>query len=317
MEQEEDPVHRDVALARYLREHHGAIGVRDLRALGFDGSAVRRLLGRERLLREHRGVYRIGDAQPTNRMLLQCALLAAGSGGAISRASAAHLLGLIQFEPKVISVAVPRRSIRRPGLDIHSVKYLPPRHVKRVERIDCTTPFRTVLDLAAVTRTSAEYKLLRRALRQGAVKDKRLAARLADVLEASKGFRGSRILAELVDEHVPGAVLSRSELEEAFLDLCREGGLPIPETNTMVEGCEVDVLWRFERVVAELDTYDYHGDVLSFERDRERDTHLTVAGYRPIRITPRRIQGEPEKLLRQTGILLGLPHPARLGRRQG
>jgi very-short-patch-repair endonuclease len=62
-----------------------------------------------------------------------------------------------------------------------------------------------------------------------------------------------------------------------------------------VAGYEVDVLFRQQRVIVELDGYDFHAGRAAFERDRERDANLLAAGYRTIRITWERLQRAPER----------------------
>jgi hypothetical protein len=37
---------------------------------------------------------------------------------------------------------------------------------------------------------------------------------------------------------------TRSELEERFLKLCDDHGIPRPETNTRIEGIKVDFAWK-------------------------------------------------------------------------
>ena len=67
----------------------------------------------------------------------------------------------------------------------------------------------------------------------------------------------------------------------------------MPETNQRVCGYEVDLLWRDERLVVEVDRHAFHGRRAAFERDHRRDQVLVVAGYRVIRITCRQLLEEP------------------------
>jgi very-short-patch-repair endonuclease len=81
------------------------------------------------------------------------------------------------------------------------------------------------------------------------------------------------------------AAPTRSELEERFLRLCDDHGLPRPETNTRIEGIEVDFVWRDRRLIVEVDGYAYHRSPSAFEADRERDVTLTVADWSVMRFT--------------------------------
>ena len=82
------------------------------------------------------------------------------------------------------------------------------------------------------------------------------------------------------------------------VDLCCEAGLPRPQTNTLVEGYEVDAAWLDHRLVVELDSHGYHGTRAAFENDRVRDGILQAAGYRVIRITHRRMEDAPAEVVR-------------------
>ena len=76
------------------------------------------------------------------------------------------------------------------------------------------------------------------------------------------------------------------------MDLIRRAGLPAPETNQRVEGYEVDLVWREQRLIAEIDGYAFHSTRCSFEEDRRRDRLLVSRGWRVIRITWRQMQDE-------------------------
>ncbi len=80
---------------------------------------------------------------------------------------------------------------------------------------------------------------------------------------------------------------TRSEFEDAFLAFVRRHGLPTPETNQIVAGYEVDVLWRAQKLVVELDGREFHEH--AFEEDRERDAVLLGAGFAVLRLTWHRL----------------------------
>jgi hypothetical protein len=112
------------------------------------------------------------------------------------------------------------------------------------------------------------------------------------VLTRADGRRGAAILrAVLADLAEPA--LTRSDLEEEFLALCRTAILPSPEVNSNLvvdDGppIEVDFLWRRQRLAVDTDAFGTHGTRQSFERDRRRDLRLKLAGYDPLRFTRRR-----------------------------
>ena len=80
--------------------------------------------------------------------------------------------------------------------------------------------------------------------------------------------------------------------------------LPRPEVNTIVHGYEVDMLWRPQRLIAELDGRQHE---LAFERDRERDAHLLAYGLSTIRITWLRLTTKPTAEAARLHTLLASP----------
>ena len=98
---------------------------------------------------------------------------------------------------------------------------------------------------------------------------------------------------------------TRSPLEDAFLRLVRRHGLSLPSTNVLVEGFQVDAIWRSQRVAVELDGWTDHQTRRAFEADRERDAVLMAAGWRVIRMTHRQLVERPDRVvhvLRRLGI---------------
>jgi len=89
---------------------------------------------------------------------------------------------------------------------------------------------------------------------------------------------------------------ARSELEERFQDFLIRAGLPLPQTNVIVEGFEVDCVWPEQRLIVELDGHATHSAAHAFELDRARDRRLEAAGWRVIRITWRQLVEEPEQV---------------------
>ncbi len=291
---------RDRALSDHLVTHAQAISRRELEALGFDSPAVDRMVRGKRLVRVYRGVYHCGSVPHAGDTELRCALLLAGRAAALTGQIAAYAQEHLSFRPRLIDVAIegdPGR-LRRGNVRVRRLASLPESDVMLVRGLRCTTPERTLLEIAGSIgsarsnpRWEHDHRALRRALRQATVLDHGLPGRLERRLADRKGERGSRILRGLLGEHLADSLVLRSNFEADFFAWCAEIGLPPWETNVIVEGHERDVFWRNERVVVELDTYRYHGDHRAFEADRESGNHLVSLGYGALRITDTRFYG--------------------------
>lgn len=68
--------------------------------------------------------------------------------------------------------------------------------------------------------------------------------------------------------------------------------MPEPEINVIVNGREVDVLFREQRVIVELDG-GLHMNAESFESDRDREAENLKHGFRTVRITQERFEHAP------------------------
>ncbi|HWE13637.1 MAG TPA: DUF559 domain-containing protein, partial [Solirubrobacteraceae bacterium] len=79
--------------------------------------------------------------------------------------------------------------------------------------------------------------------------------------------------------------------------LIRRAGLPTPEANVPVGAYVPDLLWREQRVIAEFDSWSFHGGPRSFQRDRERHNALVAMGYDVIHITWQQLTESPEQVL--------------------
>ena len=109
---------------------------------------------------------------------------------------------------------------------------------------------------------------------------------LTEVLQRLRGRRGARELAAIV---ATGSAPTRSELEDAVLDLMLRNGLSHPDVNLalVLSGRRVipDFRWREQRLVVEADGAAWHEHKLAREDDAERQSLLEVHGERVVRVT--------------------------------
>jgi hypothetical protein len=189
-----------------------------------------------------------------------------------------------------IDVSSPRRAGRsRAGIDAHTSSTLLPRDIEIVDGIPCTSVARTLLDLAAVI----PRRQVERAFDQAEVLQVLDANQIEDVLGRTHGHRGNAMLRSILDDYAPGTALTRNTLEEAFLAICDNAGLPRPEVNVWIAleptSYEADFLWRGHGLIAETDGRDVHTTRRAFEQDRRRDQRLMLAGYRVVRFTYKQV----------------------------
>ena len=174
-----------------------------------------------------------------------------------------------------------------------------------VQGIPCTTVARTLLDFAAVApqwelrKAISEAEVLRVLDRDG----------LRKLIKRCRGRRGVARLRMVMDEVHPRTKWTRSDMEIAFLDMCERAGLPGPEVNVTLypEGRRTmpDFLWRDAGLIVEADSRQFHDTGSAFERDREREQRLQLAGWRVSRCTWRQIEREPHRLVKTIRGLLG------------
>ena len=245
---------------------------------------------REHLHPRHRGVYIVGHLALAPYAEEAAALLACGDGSVLSHRSAAYLWGLVPDRPGVSEVTVIRRNPgRKPGINVHRTNHLDGRDVRRRHGLPVTSPSRTVIDLAATGAGDAE---LERVIAEGRTQGLLRKGELETALARAGSRPGTRRLrAVLRAEGDPG--ITRSEGERILRRHLREAGLPPPVTNRKIGSWEPDFLWPLERVIVELDSWQFHSHRRAFERDRRKDMALRDAGYTVIRITGRQLIGEP------------------------
>jgi predicted transcriptional regulator of viral defense system len=282
-------------IAEKAASQHGVVALRQLLDEGVSASAARSRVASGKLHRVHRGVYAVGHPLLTREGRWMAAVLACGPQGVLSYRSAASLWGLRANGRSVIDVTVPSRNGRaREGIDVHRSGTLDGSDIDAVDGIPTTSVARTLLDVAEVI----DRRGIERAL------DRAEALRLLDVraidevLARAGGRRGAAALRAVVSEIRLGTTLTRSELEERFLSICRDAGLPPDAVNAWIPdpgggGAEADFVWRRQRLIVEVDGRAEHGTWRAFEHDRRRDQRLMLLGWRVVRFTWQQVLFEP------------------------
>ncbi len=277
----------DRQIAALAKRQRGYVTRSQVMRFGLGRDAVTYRIRTGRLIPVYSGVYAVGHL-PTLPQDQACgALLACGPTAVLSHGTAACVWGIWKRWEKPFEVTTAGKRTRN-GISVHRAE-LKRRDITTQIGLRVTTAARTVFDIAP--------RLSERALRR-AIADLRRPGhlhihQLADLVERLPRSPGTRRVRPLID--VPHGGPTRSDLEDRYLAFAARFGLPTPETNVWVAGREVDIWYPEERVIVELDGWDFHSDRESFEDDREEDATALALGIATIRITDPRMTNRPER----------------------
>jgi very-short-patch-repair endonuclease len=274
---------REPFLGQLAARQYGHVTFAQLLALGFSPGAIEHMCRIGHLIRVHRGVYAVGHRRLDPSARIAAAVLAGGPLAVASHSSAAFLWGMQKRwqAPPDITLRTDRR---RPNICIHTCTTLTHRDTRTHLGIRLTSPARTLLDItprmtdAQVARAAREARL-NRYLR---LPD------LRELLTRQPRHPGATRLKALAATTTGP---TRSDFEDLFLAFARRFNLPVPLVNTKVAGYEVDILYPAEKLVIELDSYEFHRDRRSFVRDREKGAALAAEGFLTVYETWDRITG--------------------------
>lgn len=261
-------------------------------------ATVRSALVRDTIRRVGRGVYalsthsepRVGDptlARAWSRWTLgptdaEVAALVArhaharGCFGALShRCAASHHGWPVLCEPPVLEIALPHG--RRGFTHVADQPVRLCRHdlAPAERREHATSHLRTVIDCAVDLPWPEALAIADSALRAGSVEP-------GELIQAADRYRGRgaprvRRVAQAADGH--SANPFESALRAVLADV-PEVRLPLQHEITHGNGrVRVDLADPDLRIVVEADSYEFHGSVEAFARDRRRYTELTAAGW--------------------------------------
>jgi hypothetical protein len=266
----------DAEIGSLAGRQYGVVARRQLLVMGLTNEAIGRRVEAGRLHPIHRGVYAVGHTVLKAEGRWMAATLA--TGGVLSHATAAAAWELLPVGATIhVTVAGDAGRKRRAGVRVHRSRTLEPCDTTTRNAIPLTTRERTIADLARTTAPRRLEQLVNKA------HDRLDFGRLRQLAPPS-------LQAVLTSYSL---TLTRSELEERFIELCDDHGLPRPEVNTRIEGMECDFVWRDRRLIVEVDGFEFHRSRASFADDRERDVRLEVAGWRVLRFAYEHVVHRP------------------------
>jgi very-short-patch-repair endonuclease len=265
-----------VRVAGMAARQEGVICRWQLLECGMSASRISRWIDAKRLHRIHPGVYAVGHVALSDRGWLVAALLHAGRGAALSHGAGAWWMGLVQGRPARIDVCAPGRRRSTPGVRIH-------RTTSMDRRFHRGLPVIALPSLLLQVAATAPYSVTRRALSEADFQG------LLDVgaIQAAlgPGKEGSAVLRRALAIHLPQLARCQNDFEAEFLLVCERHGIELPEVNARVGRYRPDMLWRRQRVIAELDGRDAHTRPAQVARDHARDLDLRRLGLTVLRYT--------------------------------
>ena len=280
----------DKAIAALALKQHGYVRRAQLLQLGRRAArAIEYRVEVGQLIPVYAGVYAVGHLPLSYEARAHAAVLACGDGAILSHHSAAALWNYSK------GLADPVRGDRLPTTGAGAAsgridaKALTRRDITRQRGVPVTSPARTVFDMAPRYKTDAALRRF--------VNDARLTRTfhlgdLAELLARHPRHPSTKRLMPFVEAPTG---MTRSELEDTFVDFARRYGLPQPTINKRRGRREPDFLFSDERVIVEIDSWRFHGDRDSFESDRDRDADHLAEGILTVRITEERLTGSPDR----------------------
>lgn len=226
------------------------------------------------VLRVGQGLYALASAAEAEQLALTARAVLFGRSAAL-----AHGLGLLH-RPELVELAVPRgRRVRPvPGTRVVT-RLLPPADLVAKGAVQATSVIRTVLDCAANLPFAEGLAVADSALRLGKVGP-------AQLLEAADGWVGRNRQAQ---QRVLGAMDGRAAnaFESGLRAACLEAGVAMePQVWIETAGGEYRVdLAKMKRLVAEADSFEWHGGRESLHRDCTRYNELVREGCTVLRFS--------------------------------
>ncbi len=286
----------DTRIAALAARYDGLVPIAPLISDGHSHRSLKARVDHGLLTSVCRGVLRLASTPPTApRRAVAVALVVPGTW--ISHTTALDLHGITISTPRKLRndnhnrvrpddpalhpahVSNPNRI--RLGIAISHMCPMPTRPDLVLRNgVLISRPWLALVEAASVVDERTLAVLLDASVQQGLTTP----ARVADALARHRRSRGSRPLAQLLDERLNGAGLLRSFFEHDLDRLVRRAGFPPPIRNysvTLAGGIRrvLDLAWPTLRVALEADSWQYHSRTGDWGRTRIRDRELTAAGW--------------------------------------
>jgi hypothetical protein len=249
---------------------HGIVTREEMLSVGISQEQIKRRARSGALIRQYRGVYRVGHCAPSVLARYMAAVKACGSGALLCGKAAAYLHGLIKGTPPPPEVLTKTdRCVQ--GLKTRRTRHADPRDATTMRGIPATTVPRTLVDIAAAVSEDE----LARACHEAGVKYRTTPAHVQAVLDRRPSSPGAKQLQRVMRGDIKVAL---SKLESGFLERLEADGLPLPITNRVADGRRVDCRWPEHNLTVELNGYRFHNSRHAWEQDYQREREARARG---------------------------------------
>lgn len=290
---------------------HGVFSVADARASGMTDPAMAYRTATGRYKRMYPGVLAISGSPATSRQRMAAAVQSFPALAAISHQTAAEMWGMTRRGIRTVEIVTTRWDrVRRPDLKVHESLDLIAEDVVDVDGIATTTPARTVVDLGASNKWPVE-SALEQGIRLELFSVEEVEAMVARV--ARRGRRGVGVIRPLLKARRRWDLVTESFLEDSFVKVIHEGGLPKPRTQYTVRDagggfvCRADFAYPESMLLIELDSEAHHLDRMTFRGDRSKQNKAVVLGWTVLRYTWWDLQERPWHVRSEVRSALGPP----------
>jgi hypothetical protein len=238
---------------------HGIVTRGELLRAGLSGREIDRRVEKGLLIREYRGVYRVGHQAPSTAASYMAAVKACGEGAVLGGRAAGYLWGIVKGRPPK-PVVLTRTERRIPHLLTRRCKRLDRRDVTEHKGIPVTTVPRTIVDLAG----ELHIDDLARVCHEAGVKYRTTPRQVGQALQRKPNAPGAAKLHAILGGKTP---ITLSIVEKRLFDGLKAAGLPLPEVNKRTDGRCLDLRWPKERLTVEVLSYRYHHSTHAWEND--------------------------------------------------
>jgi Transcriptional regulator, AbiEi antitoxin/Protein of unknown function (DUF559) len=287
----------DARINLIARRQGGAFTWAQARECGMGKATIGRRVSTGVWNRPYPGVYVLGGTPPTRPQALWAAVLAAGGGAAVSHESGALVHGARGLPLEPLTLTAPHGAHHRlPGVTVHQIDDLAPRHRTTIDGLPVVTAARAVVELGSRLSLDRLGDVADDLVQSRATTWPAIGAVFRDV--ARPGKPGMPTVASLLDDRCGTGVPAASALERALFTALAAAGLPAPVRQMALPGRGalrglVDAAYLDARILLETDGRTYHMRLRDMRRDRERDAQAVAAGWVTLRFMYDQVVGDP------------------------